>query len=469
MRSYRMATSAYLALLLLVGILQPIVHCLAQGPSMEVIDGDLHFTTQRLLVNNTDLLERIAAVESSMTKTVNDFMTITATQATLEANVSRLHANERAQQAALNQTADNVNEQYNRLKNDTNQRLAALKSDTEQRLAALQSDTHQRLAALNATLQAELAELKHLVTQPAPAPPISQIENVIIALGDGSIEVFDGSHWAGWDLQSYTPPSIPGITAWRNRLLVVGGWIRSTSTVLATVVSIGTDGSVLRHHDLPTVLNDPFAVTFRGEVYVIGGFQAQDTGANRLQTVYIYNGTHWRSGPPLRRTGRSAIECVIFKGLLHCLGGWSRVNGLWTSHDFVEIYNGTSWSDGPSMPIKNSMFGCAVHGNKIWTFGGRIEHTGSYVNHDSIYSFDGVTWTLSSTKLAIPRAVDFAVVLQDQIMLVGGTDGAQDRENLLNTVEAFNTTSSSLSPQPSTHFAGYLRGGGIVRQIKPLM
>jgi hypothetical protein len=110
---------------------------------------------------------------------------------------------------------------------------------------------------------------------------------------------------------------------------------------------------------LPRVLYNHAAVTVGRGVYVLGGY---DTAAEELRTVYVLEGSRWRTAAPLPRPVH-AFGAVVFRGEIWVIGGRrgeEKLREVW-------IFNPRTnrWREGPALAKPMELLGAAAVGDEI--------------------------------------------------------------------------------------------------------
>ena len=117
------------------------------------------------------------------------------------------------------------------------------------------------------------------------------------------------------------------------------------------------------------VRSDACAVTFKGKIYVIGGFTGQDI----LRSVEVFDPTtmEWTYANPLN-TGRSGVKATVYEDKIFVMGGYDgeqRLNSVET-YSPSPIGRISEWKTVQSMPTRRSNFATCVVDGKIYVMGG---------------------------------------------------------------------------------------------------
>jgi len=166
--------------------------------------------------------------------------------------------------------------------------------------------------------------------------------------------------------------------------------------------------------DLPEPRAKFGAAVLDGKIYVVGG----ESRNGLLSSAVVYDPAAGRWAPAGSLTGpRASHAAVVAGGRLYAVGGFSGSSLVGSVEVFDPAAN--SWRPvegaGSTMPTPRSVFGCAVVGDRILTFGG---------NRPVLEIFDTATgrWT-SGGNLPWPLVGAAAVAWQDRVYLMGGFSG----------------------------------------------
>jgi hypothetical protein len=207
-------------------------------------------------------------------------------------------------------------------------------------------------------------------------------------------------------------------------------------------------------------LEESASAAVAGRLYVIGGF---DAAGRSLRTVYVFDGTTWRLGPPLP-LGLDHAAAATLDGRLYLSGGHSdgadsarvfRLDGAaWTAlspmrharggHTLiaaagrlyaiggntvagnvaaVEAYNPTSgrWSDISLLPDARNHVAGFVFANKLCVAGGRSPNT----RRVDCFDYQNRKWSRLA-NLPQPTSGAGAATLGDGTVIVMGGEDAQE-------------------------------------------
>jgi non-specific serine/threonine protein kinase len=175
---------------------------------------------------------------------------------------------------------------------------------------------------------------------------------------------------------------------------------------------------------MPTARQNMAGTVLDGTIWVVGGLAADSRGSRRVQGYDpVING--WKSAPdlPVRLHHETA---VTYKGELVVIGGWipkgSDPSAQVSNRVFV-LRDG-SWAQLPSLRRPRAAAAAAVVGDRIVVVGGQAD--GRLV--DSTEVFDGKQWS-SAAKIPTPREHLAAVSDGDYVYAVGGRALSPDKNS----------------------------------------
>ncbi len=202
------------------------------------------------------------------------------------------------------------------------------------------------------------------------------------------------------------------------------------------------------------------AVSYQGDVYVIGGFTGDFPNETPLTNVYIYDpGTDsWTTGPSIpasRRRGSTGV--AVYNNRIYMVCGLQNghIDGWVPWLDEFDPSTGT-WTTLPDAPRARDHFQVGVVGNKLYAVAGR--RTGELtvfaptVPEVDVYNFTTGNWTTLPAGVNIPteRAGATTVVANSKLMVIGGetegqttahyeTEALDPKTNTWTTMDALNT------------------------------
>lgn len=179
------------------------------------------------------------------------------------------------------------------------------------------------------------------------------------------------------------------------------------------------------------------AVTYGGEIYVLGAFTGPYPHETPVPDMYIYNPVkkEWRRGPAIPPDRlRGAAGVTVYRNRLYLVCGIQ--DGHWDGHvawlDEFDPATG-AWRTLADAPHARDHLHAAVVDGKLYVAGGRLSSakTGKVLNMTvgavDVYDFRSNTWTTLDSTLDIPtrRAGAAAVAFDGKLVLLGGESDKQ--------------------------------------------
>lgn len=191
------------------------------------------------------------------------------------------------------------------------------------------------------------------------------------------------------------------------------------------------------------------AITYKNELWVLGGFTGKYPHETPIPNIYIFNleKNEWRKGeeiPKDRQRGASGV--FVYKSKIYMVCGIQ--DGHWDGHvAWLDEYNPktNSWRKLPDAPHARDHFSAAVVDGKLVVAGGRRSYGKISKVFDltepavDIFDFKTNSWTTLAENQNIPtqRAGTSAVVLGKRVLILGGESGKQPVSH--SEVEALDT------------------------------
>lgn len=248
-------------------------------------------------------------------------------------------------------------------------------------------------------------------------------EKIFAAGGSGLIEPRDEfevyePEFGIWRALSALPVGLEsfGMTAWRGRIWVAGGY--SADTRAEPSPKVWSYDPELDAWQGEADLVGPKAslslVVVDDTLYAIGGEDGFD-GA----MVYDPETISWSALPAPQSTQRRGGQAVVFNDTIWLIGGVRE--GVSTSS--VDIYDPETgdWSRGPDLPAARAGHSVLVLDGRIHLFGGRSADMRRTL--DDYWVLDGDQWRALGA-LPSPRTEAAGVVLNREVWLIGGGAGA---------------------------------------------
>lgn len=264
-----------------------------------------------------------------------------------------------------------------------------------------------------------------------------------------------GQHWETIDVsENCTARHESSLAAVGNKVVLLGGRGIKPTEVFDTETQTWT-----KHAETPIEIHHFQAVTFKDEVYVLGGFTGGYPHEKPIENIYIFNieKNEWRKGPEIpedRRRG--AAGCTVYNDKLYLVCGIQ--DGHWDGHvAWLDEYDPStnSWRKLANAPNARDHVSVGVVNEKLYVAGGRRSSgkTDQVFNLTEgavdVYDFSADKWQTLPKNLDIPtqRAGSFAVVMGPKIVILGGESASQVEAH--SDVEAFDTEKMQWEKYPS--------------------
>lgn len=227
-----------------------------------------------------------------------------------------------------------------------------------------------------------------------------------------------------WEVASqlHIPKRYNGIAAFEERIWVVGGETRTAGregdgqALYLVDIYDPTSGTWSAGPPLNDVRTDPFVVTCAGRIWAIGG-AAHNPGPKLATVESIGPGeTAWRFEPPLPEPTRQGHACAL-DGVIYC----ASMDGI-----FAFDTSAGAWIEDlpqPPGPLSNGLLAAAYEG-RVWVMGG--------FDHAAVQCYDPATRTWEAgPDLPTRQAWGAAIVVDDELMIIGGAHGATPHEGVI--------------------------------------
>ena len=242
------------------------------------------------------------------------------------------------------------------------------------------------------------------------------------------------SSWKVWPSAPIAAQQV-GYAPLNGTLWVLGG-LATEGTATAKVegydpvIQTWTSGP-----DLPVPLHHLMAVTYRGELVVMGGWSPsggdiEGTVSNR---VFALENGKWVALPPMLQPRAAGAAAVIGDKIV--------VAGGQANHKLVtdtEMFDGSKWTEIAPLPTPRDHLAGVSDGHAFYAIGGRM--LSSDKNSSAFERYDPVTnkWQ-ALPPLPTARGGLAATLVGGQIVTVGG----ESPTGLFNNVEAYNLSSNT--------------------------
>jgi N-acetylneuraminic acid mutarotase len=174
--------------------------------------------------------------------------------------------------------------------------------------------------------------------------------------------------------------------------------------------------------DMPVGLNHAAAATYRGDVYVVGGYRGRGELSDETSALYRYDpeADRWSELPPAP-TARGALAVGVIGHRLYAAGGAASPQGALRT---LEIYDFARrrWRRGPDMGVAREHLAGAVAGGRFYALAGRAAGVGNY---SIVEAFDPRRRRWSRIpNMRKPRGGIAAATVGGRIVVVGGEEEA---------------------------------------------
>lgn len=221
------------------------------------------------------------------------------------------------------------------------------------------------------------------------------------------------------------------------------------------------------------------AIYHEGKVYAAGGHQGpehtypRESFMDRLDIFDTETG-EWTESTKMNWP-RHGFQIVAHKGYIYAFGGFAfsadHTPG-WQSLDIIERYDiaAKEWKIlDVRLPRKRSSNVAAKVGNKVYLLGGwnstpkhQDDVEGRFHREIDVFDLDTETVSVSEQTLPDPlRRAFTAVVVGDEILLLGGISEGASHFNWLDHVTAFNPKTNAWKEYPKLPFATFAPGAGV--------
>ncbi|MBJ8345960.1 kelch repeat-containing protein [Antrihabitans sp. YC2-6] len=197
--------------------------------------------------------------------------------------------------------------------------------------------------------------------------------------------------------------------------------------------------------DLPSALNHPMAVEYRGELIVIGGWEPEGpnlTAKTSDRVLALRNGA-WVDLPRLPEPRAAGAAAVVDEKIV-VMGGQN--NGELSTT--TVIFDGTAWRTSAGLASPREHLAATADGTFVYALGGR--DLSADKNSAAVERFDAATSTWTTlADMPTARGGLGAVYLDGRIVAVGG----EEPTRVLDTVEAFDVGTGTWAAFPSLRTA----------------
>lgn len=217
-----------------------------------------------------------------------------------------------------------------------------------------------------------------------------------------------------------------------GKIYAFGGRNTNTMDIYDPTTNTWTAGA-----ETPLEMHHFQAITYKGEIWVIGAFTGPYPKEEPIPFLYVYNPKtdKWRVGgklPEGRYRGSAGVAVYKDKFYLLCGNQLGHFTGHNTWFDEFDPATG-QWKNLPDAPHTRDHFQVAIIDGKLYAAGGR--NTSALTNHVldqtipevDVYDFATGKWKSLPSGANIPtlRAGTTSLVKGDQLIVMGGESGTQ--------------------------------------------
>lgn len=201
------------------------------------------------------------------------------------------------------------------------------------------------------------------------------------------------------------------------------------------------------------------ALSYKGEIYVLGAFTGSYPHEKPIENIYIFNpkSNEWRKGPEIPKDRlRGAAGTFIRNNKFYIVcgiqdGHWDGFTGWFDEYDPAT----NTWRKLPDAPHARDHISVAVVKDKLVVAGGRTSWAKTNqvlqltLKEVDIYDFKTNTWTTLDASKNIPtqRAGATAIAYKGKVLVIGGESPAHVEAH--NEVEAFDLKTMQWEKWPS--------------------
>jgi non-specific serine/threonine protein kinase len=228
-----------------------------------------------------------------------------------------------------------------------------------------------------------------------------------------------------------------------GRIFVIGGLTGEHNAASATPKVEVYDPAIntwTAAPDLPVALHHPMAVSYGGELVVIGGWipDGPDLTAETSGRVFALRGGEWVELPSLGHP-RAAGAVAVVAGRLIVVGG--QADGELVAP--TEVFDGQEWEDAAPIPTPREHLAAASDGRSLYAVGGR--ELAADKNSGALESYDPVAdeWK-RLPSMPTPAGSLGAAIVRGNLVTVGG----EDPTSVFDDVQAYDLTTQKWSELP---------------------
>ncbi len=243
---------------------------------------------------------------------------------------------------------------------------------------------------------------------------------------------------AGWKQAAPVPLPRTEVTAARlgNEIVVIAGYTADGKSSARVDAYSPTRNRWRKLPDLPVAVNHAMAASYRGRLYVVGGYGGE-------KRVHVFASGRWRRLPALPEP-RAAAGAAIVGGKLYVVGGVSE--GELALRMLVFDLRSRRWSVVRG-PTRREHLAVTSRGGIVYALAGRESGMGNY-DYFEAYSPARRRWS-RLRPVPEPRGGTGAAVVGTRIVSVGG----EEARGTIRTVYAYNVRTRRWSRLPNMRTA----------------
>jgi len=206
---------------------------------------------------------------------------------------------------------------------------------------------------------------------------------------------------------------------------------------------------------LPQPLNHVGLTTYRGDIYVAGGY-GRRVDADTKKTFYRYDPQtdRWTRLPDMPAPRAAGAVGILGHRLIWAGGG---LDSVARSEVFSYDFRTGRWSQLPSMGTRREHVGEAVLGGRLYVLGGRAPHTTAV---DTAERFDPGTGDWEALPpMPVPSGGLAAVALDDAVIAVSGGD--DNAETVTGAIQEFDPARNEWELLPELRTARHGHGATV--------
>jgi N-acetylneuraminic acid mutarotase len=235
---------------------------------------------------------------------------------------------------------------------------------------------------------------------------------------------------------------------------VVGGFEEPSRATTAAVERYDIVRNRWRRvRSMPIGLNHPAATSYRGHVYVLGGYTGRGDLRGEVSSFFRYDPERNRwSRLPSAPTKRAALAIGVIGGKLYAAGGANSTQGALAT---LEIYDSAHrrWTTGPPMSVAREHLAGAVVGGAFYVLAGRAAGQGNFKIVERYQPRRGRWERLSDMRK--PRGGIAATAVDGRVIVFGG----EETSGTIKEVEMFDPSRGRWTALPNLQTPRHGLGG----------